>query len=96
MVVDLSTLRYPDEFGDVAQKVKALVYTELEIQANENVEQFSVEEEDETLEELQRDLDKTMYETCPIYQLPSYSIYFKATRQEGKEIGKLLASTLTL
>jgi hypothetical protein len=93
LVVDLSPLRYPDEFDDVAQKVKALVYTELQIiQANENVEQLSAEEEDEPLEELQGDLDKTMYETRPIYQLPSYSICFKATRQEGKEIGKLLAS----
>ncbi|KAL3794713.1 hypothetical protein ACHAWO_012360 [Cyclotella atomus] len=91
LVVDLSTLRYPDEFGDIAQKVKERVYSELQIRADENVEKISAEEEDETLDELRDNFDRTMYETRPIYQLPSYSICFKATRQEGKEIGKLLA-----
>ncbi|KAL7515310.1 hypothetical protein ACHAXN_012775 [Cyclotella atomus] len=76
---------------DMLVKVKERVYSELQIRADENVEKISAEEEDETLDELRDNFDRTMYETRPIYQLPSYSICFKATRQEGKEIGKLLA-----
>lgn len=92
LIVDLSPLRYPEEFENVAQKVKELVSTELDIQAKENVEELADNDENETIEELSDDFDNAMYETRPIYQIPAYSIHFQVTRQQGKEVGKLLAS----
>lgn len=94
LVVDLSPLRYPNEFDKVAHEVKDLIKNELQIKAQDNAEETLVEEddEDELIEELQSELGDTMYETRPIYQLPPYSIQFQVTRSQGKEIGKLLAT----
>lgn len=95
LVVDLSPLRYPDEFDRVAHEVKTLVKNELQIEAQHDVEESIVEQEneDELINELQSELDITMYETRPIYQIPSFSIQFEVSRSQGKQIGKLLATT---
>eukprot|EP00956_Cyclotella_meneghiniana_P021838 scaffold40410_cov74-Cyclotella_meneghiniana.AAC.6 len=92
LAVDLSPLRFPDDFDVVALKVREIVAAELQIDSKELTEELQTEEDDETVENLQSDFDNTMYETRPIYQIPPYLIHFQATRQEGKEIGKLLAS----
>ena len=92
LAVDLSPLRYPDDFDIVALKVKETVAAELQIDPKEVMEESQLEEDDETVENLQSDIDNTMYETRPIYQIPPYLIHFQTTRQQGKEIGKLLAS----
>ena len=93
LVIDLSPLRYPDDFEGVAGKVKELVSNKLQVDGTMDLEQQPPQENDDnTVEDLQADFDITMYETRPIYQLPSFSIHFKTTRQQGKEIGKLLAS----
>ena len=92
VVVDLSPLRYPEQFEDVANKVKELVTTELQIHVKDDVEELESEFEEKTMEELEDEFDNSMYETRPIYQIPAYSIHFQVTRQQGKEVGKLLAS----
>lgn len=91
LVIDLSPLRYPDEFESVAQKVKEVVAEQLQIKASEDIRELSSEDENETNEDLQADFDSTMYETRPIYQLPAFLVHFKTTRQQGKEIGRMLA-----
>ncbi|KAL3790677.1 hypothetical protein HJC23_009777 [Cyclotella cryptica] len=92
LVVDISPLRYPDEFGRVAQKVKDVVLQEMQVEGQVALEESQPEDEEDEMDNLQTISDDTMYETRPIYQLPPYSINFKVTRQQGKEVGKLLAA----
>lgn len=104
LVIDLSPLRMPETFADVAQRC-------LEEQAGgEIVFQGSSEEEvtaaagitgnDEDTEEEEESAspveDQTgaenAWETRPIYQLPPFSITWKLPRSEAKAVGKKFAT----
>lgn len=95
LVVDISPLRFPNEFESIAREVKAVVANGMQIEGVVELEQLDLnEEDDETTDNLQSDSDDTlmMYETRPIYQIPPYCVKFNVSRQQGKEVGKLLAA----
>ena len=88
LVVDLSPLRLPTTFNEVAAKC-------LEEQpGGDFVGQGTVmdgddEEEEETV---QQNDDDDPWETRPIYQLPPYCITWELPRSDAKALGKKLAS----
>ena len=91
LVVDLSPLRFPEEFDTVGNELKAM------IQAEYNLESFIDSEEEEKDAEDDEGLgiveasDEDQYGTRPIYQLPPFQLEWNVSRQEGKKIGKYLA-----
>ncbi|KAL7516406.1 hypothetical protein ACHAWX_001428 [Stephanocyclus meneghinianus] len=92
LAIDISPLRYPNEFERVAQRIKGIVSHEMHIEGSMAMEESQPEDGEEDMDNLQIISKDTMFETRPIYQLPTYSINFKVTRQQGKELGKLLAA----
>eukprot|EP00986_Skeletonema_menzelii_P017243 scaffold18456_cov155-Skeletonema_menzelii.AAC.5 len=90
LVVDLSPLRFPEDFDTVGNELKAIV------QAEYNLESFMYSgEEEEDSEDEGLDIVETedQYETRPIYQLPPFLVGWNVSRQDGKKIGKYLAET---
>ncbi|KAL7474451.1 hypothetical protein ACHAW6_000424 [Cyclotella cf. meneghiniana] len=92
LAVDISPLRYPNEFERVAQRIKDIVSHEMQIEGPMVIEESQPEDGEDDMDNLQIISNDKMFETRPIYQLPTYSINFKVTRQQGKEVGKLLAA----
>ena len=90
LVVDLSPLRFPEEFDTVGNELKAMVRAEYNLESF----MYSGEEEQDTDDE-ELDIVETddQYETRPIYQLPPFLLGWNVSRQEGKKIGKYLAET---
>lgn len=91
LIVDLSPLRFPEDFETVGKELKTMV------QAEYNLESFMYSGEDELGAEEDEGLDiiesEDQYETRPIYQLPPFLLGWSVSRQEGKKIGKYLAET---
>ena len=91
LVVDLSPLRFPDEFDAVGKKVKAMIQAEYNLESCvDDVEEAGDAEVDEGLDIVEAS-DEDQYETRPIYQLPPFQLEWNVSRQEGKIIGKYLA-----
>ncbi len=88
LVIDLSPLRFPEEFDTVGKELKAM------IQAEYSLESFADSgEEQDAGDDIVEASDEDQYETRPIYQLPPFQLVWNVSRQEGKKIGKYLAET---
>ncbi len=90
LVVDLSPLRLPLEFGRIEKELEDRLMAKFnvisqQIDSDDN-------DSDEIIEESTSDekLDDDGWETRPIYQLPPHSLSWNVSRQQGKMIGKYL------
>jgi hypothetical protein len=89
LVVDISTLRYPETFEQVAEVcLHAQMGGEVIFQASGT----TLEEEDDEFQLEITEKEKSSWETRPIYQLPPYYITWELLpRAEAKNLGKKLA-----
>jgi hypothetical protein len=86
LVVDLSPLRYPEIFEEVAKHCLQLhVGGDLVYQGSSTQE----DEGDGSVEIINE--EKSPWETRPIYQLSPYCVAWELPRSECKELGKTLA-----
>jgi hypothetical protein len=87
LVVDLSPLRYPEMFEEVARHC-------LEHHAGgEMIFQGSLTREDDDEDEVEIvEEKKSPWETRPIYQLPPSCVAWELPRSECKELGKTMAT----
>jgi len=90
LVVDLSPLRFPDEFDAVGEEVKAMIQAEYNLESCVDDVEEGGGADDEGLDIVEAS-DEDQYETRPIYQLPPFQLEWNVSRQEGKIIGKYLA-----
>ncbi len=91
LVVDLSPLRFPEEFDTVGNELKAMILAEYNLESFiDSGEEEQDAEDDEGLGIVEAS-DEDQYETRPIYQLPPFQLEWNVSRQEGKKIGKHLA-----
>lgn len=102
LVVDLSPLRLPEEFQTVERELRERVFGELELEMEmegqiDTDNTYESREKDEGGEEMS---DETIvdvgttgdaWETRPLYQLPPYFLTWEVSRQQGKQLGKILA-----
>uniref|UniRef100_A0A7S1Z632 Uncharacterized protein n=1 Tax=Trieres chinensis TaxID=1514140 RepID=A0A7S1Z632_TRICV len=89
VVVDLSPLRLPDDFADVARSCAEFVDMPSALSDEtpwEDDDGDVDEDEDEGLDE-----SEDPWESRPIYQLPPYYVAWELPRSNAKEIGKKLA-----
>lgn len=96
LVVDLSPLRFPDEFEGVELELKKIVLAEFDVESQilEFEEEGNVDETDEIeiLDANAKDDGDDDWETRPIYQLSPHSFSWEVSRQEGKQVGKFLGN----
>jgi hypothetical protein len=86
LVVDLSPLRNPENFDEIARVCLD------QSAGGETIFQVGEAEESEEEEKEERSLDEaTAWETRPIYQLPAYCIAWELSRPEAKALGKRMA-----
>jgi hypothetical protein len=86
LVVDISPLRYPEMFEEVAQHcLQHHVDGEVIYQGSSTQEN----EDDDDMEIINE--EKSPWETRPIYQLPPYCVAWELPRSDGKELGKIMA-----
>lgn len=97
VVVDLSPLRYPNEFYQVAQEwMQRAIAGDVTVVAPEIVHDATFEHEltygDDDGNDSPTDDTHDPWASRPIYQLPPYHIVWTLPRPEAKTLGKLLAS----
>lgn len=85
LVIDLSPLRLPEKFAEVAQAC----IEETKLPAT--TQQMWEEDVSNNDQEIEKDTDDP-WESRPIYQLPPYCISWELPRPEAKALGKKLAS----
>jgi len=92
LVVDLSPLRFPDEFESVERGLRERISTEfgVESQMSESAEEDSTSEMDDDIEILGNDRNEDDWETRPIYQISPYVLSWEVSRHQGKQVGKFL------
>lgn len=92
LVVDLSPLRFPDEFESVERVLRERISTEfgVESQVSEFPEEDSTSEIEDDIEILGNDRNEDDWETRPIYQISPYVLSWEVSRHQGKQIGKFL------
>jgi hypothetical protein len=96
LVVDLSPLRLPEEFERIGQELNEKVLAEFNVQSlaldsELDDEKIDVIDDDTiTLEITEQDGEEDDWETRPIYQLPPHILSWSVSRQQGKQIGKLI------
>jgi hypothetical protein len=86
LVVDLSPLRYPEMFEEVAN------HCLLHYVGGEVIDQGASTQEDDNEDEAEiREEENSPWETRPIYQLPPSCVSWELPRSECKELGKIMA-----
>lgn len=108
LVCDLSPLRNPVIFDQVASKCLELQDGGEVVFQGSGSEEFGDEQEEETedlfitldivdqaIKENKKSLNDGPWETRPIYQLPPYCISWELQRSEAKALGKTLAKTFS-
>jgi hypothetical protein len=92
LVVDLSPLRLPLEFGRIEMELKYRLMAEF------NIDSQHIDSDDDDAEDIVEEsdtgekLDDDGWETRPIYQLPPHSLSWNVSRQQGKLMGKYLGN----
>ncbi len=103
LVVDLSPLRYPEDFQSVELELKERVMKEMNLDGGlkfDDENDFDENVSDEETEGVEPILDFGTFidswENRPIYQLPPYSLYWEVPRQEGKQLGKYIGEVFDI
>jgi hypothetical protein len=97
LVVDVSPLRYPDTFHDIAQECLehqpgGEVIFQKEGEYEEDQDEFDEAEAGIiSSDDTDTDGEPSVWETRPIYQLPPYCIAWEIPRADAKALGKKMA-----